>query len=888
MNNLTHPEIKALQLHYTSCRYGLSGHAGFQTRAMSRDIELVEQRTVERLGIYQPPRHLPSETDQEQIDSLFPKVYRSAYLETGRLTIIKSVYVGQDYTQRGGNYFSHALIIEALPDNIWPVDLYEWDGWKDKLLPTEDTENASFELPEITMTPDEEAYAFEELQEFINEDNDRKNQLASMIQAVFLRKETSRNIVIKEELETTGLFWIAGIQKSFPPSHQKELDCSSFQFDPRACLAVNVTWGETDFVLGENERKYQFYVFDFVDGKQSAIDSPNEYAITVSTWMSTQPKRLQQFYEFTKLFEQDTLNNELVSMLHLFQFSISDNLALGEADLVNVLTFASSHTKAEHFVRILQVIRSVVEELLRSENPTNIKHLVRFFIKGAIATKNSEYRQISYQLIIRLFDQALFNDDALIDEMNALCSQAKQAFASSYDREFSTLFLSEPHLSKITSNLQGLPAKKLSFALKELIVSIQALGTVKVYEDNNLRRFVKSAILANVPELSRLKWLLGPFVDERLAIASICVYVSQILADEIKDGKIDINAGKESMRTFAIALSKMLENKAAEYRFSIINTIKGSRSTWQILEEEWKYALAKQRDKVAAHATYYEYVLQDSSEFSQHYQPVLSEALWKLLSKKEQLAQAITWIQDQKTESFPDELLNTVFQTASENLSFDPKDQQSDELYKMLVKQVNRRDTVLPPNHLMLRYAVITANLKDFEFDKQPLKEIQAALRGVDDKTYTAFSQLYLPLILSRLTQKEQHGLVVKAVFLLKKLDRFKQSYAKFYGKRPSEKFDPADKAALMFWLCLKSNDHDYQTFQPLQESAIDLLSSRIAKLKDKPYSLLMRQIKEDKDMAEGAKAQWKQITATVEKERNSLFSRFRFLGKLPFWEPKI
>jgi hypothetical protein len=871
MNNKKRTNIVGLQTHYTSCHYGFSGHAGFQTRAISRDINPGEQRAVERLGIYQPPRNLPTEPEQEKIDSFFPKVYRSTYLETGRLAIIRSVYVGQDYTRRWGNYFSHSLIIECLPDDIWPVDLYEWNGWKDKLLPTEDTENASFELPAITLIPDEEAYAFRELHEFINEDNDRKNQLASMIQAVFMRKETSRNIVIREELETSGLFWIACIQKSFPPSHQKELGCSSFQFDPRACLAVNVTLGETDFVLDENERKYQFYVFDFVDGKQSHIDSLNEYAVTISTWMTEQPERLQQFYDFTKRFEHDTLNNELVSMLHLFQLSLGVNLALGKQDLVNLLTFASSYTKKEYFAQILQIIGSV-EKLTSSENLCYIKHLAEFFIKGASATNDREYRQLSYQLIIRLFDQALFNDDALIDELNALRSQAKKAFAPSYDREFSTLFLSESHLSKITSNMQGLPPKKLSFALKELIVSIQALGTVKVYEDDNLLWFVKSAILAKVPKLSQLKWLMGPFIEDHLAIANLCIYISKILVDEVDTSHIAPDIGEESKRAFATFLSNLFEDKGAAYRFKIINTMKQNRSTWQILEAEWKNVIAKSRDKVSDHATYYQQVLQDRSEFSQHYQPVLAAELWQLLSKKEQQAQAITWIRDKQTESFPIELVKTIFQTASDRLSFNPKDKQSD-IYDILVVQVKQSDIVLCPNRLVLRDTVLKANVDDFDFDKQQLKEIQSALTGVDDKTYKEFSQLYLPLILSRITEREQHGLVIKAVFCSEQVAIFKQSYGLFYDKRPSKQFNDADNAALMFWLDLKSDDEDYQTFQLIEESAIDFLSSRIAKLKNDKYQVLLRNIKSK--MKSEVRKKWEQIYSQAEEKRNSLLGSF-------------
>jgi len=896
-NQSTLSEIIGFQLHYTSCRYGLSGYAGFQTRAMSRDIKPEEQRAVERLGIYKPPRHLPDEPNQSEIDGLFPKAYRHTYLESGRLAIVKSVYVGQDYTQRWGNYFSHSLIIDRLLEDIWPVDLYEWDGWKNQVLPDEDIESASFELLPVKLTPNIEAYSFPSLQEFMAEEPEHKNQLAAMIQAVFLRPETSRNVVIIEELETNGLFWIACLQKSFPPSHQKELGCSSFQFDPRACLAINVTLGETDLVLGDNERKYQFYVFDFVTGNHSNIESINEYAATISAWMTDQPHKLQAFYDFTRQFDHNTLNQELESLLDLFKLKMGDlNIAqVEETQLVDILTFASSYTK--HFADILKVIGSVIEKLDQSETSANLTHLARFFINGAIATKAREYRQIAYKLIIRLFYLNLLDEGRLTDEFHALQSEAKKAFKSYYGQEFSAIFLSEEHLSKIASKIEaeGLRPEQLSIIINEMIGSIQALKPeVKVYNDERLWRFViKPAILAQVPKLDQLDWLLEPFIDDKLAVASLCAYVSVVLKGQLADSLITQNDYEESMKTLAKFLGHLLDAQSETYRFHVINTMKENPDTWLVLRHEWKYAIAKQRDKKTAHKAYHQQILQQESEFSQHYRQIFADKLWQLLSKKEQLAQAIAWIREQQTKSFSPELVKKVFQTASEKVSFEPpapssvsvepkSQSQSDKLYEMLVKQVSHHQIELRPNRLMLREAVLKANDEVFDFDKQPLHQIQPALTGVDNKTYKEFTQHYLPLILSRLTEKQQHGSVIKAVFIPSHVEIFKQSYGLFYDKMPSDKLGKADMAALTFWVSLTSDDEDYNTLQYIEESAIDLLSSRIAKLKSKTYYFKVVHHFEDQKMGEEAKNRWELIYSQAEEKRNSLLHRgLSLLSKL-------
>jgi hypothetical protein len=140
-----------------------------------------------------------------------------------------------------------------------------------------------------------------------------------------------------------------------------------------------------------------------------------------------------------------------------------------------------------------------------------------------------------------------------------------------------------------------------------------------------------------------------------------------------------------------------------------------------------------------------------------------------------------------------------------------------------------------------------------------------------------------LPLILFCITEKDQHGLVIKAVFCPEHVNIFKQSYGLFYDKRSSKQFDDADMAALMFWLCLddEDKDEDEKVFQFIQASAIELLSSRIAKLKDKEYSKLGREIKKVKEMAPNAKARWELISSKVEEKKNTWFRRlFRKIGK--------
>jgi len=370
--------------------------------------------------------------------------------------------------------------------------------------------------------------------------------------------------------------------------------------------------------------------------------------------------------------------------------------------------------------------------------------------------------------------------------------------------------------------------------------------------------------LAKSPKLDQLNWLIKPkpFLKNDPAVTYICIYISHILLDESNDASIR----EKSKQTFAVFLSDMFKDKEDEYRFSIINEMKQHDITWEILEAEWKYSTEKSHNKIVAHEAYYKHVLQDDSKFSQQYKSELLIGLWDFLSKQEQSAQAIVW--SQNTEFLPMELRNTVLQTASEKISFDLKDEKSDKLCKILNKQIKQYNIVLSPNRLILRDIVIKANAdKKNNFDEKYLNEIQQTLAKVDRETYEEFSQLYLPMVISRITEKEQHGSILKAVFCPKYADIFEQSYSLFYENGSPKQFDKSDNAALMFWLYADNKD----LLIP-KEVIVDWLASRIAKLKKDKYEIFLNGIKRKIDRK--SEKMWQEIYSKVEKKRRSLLSR--------------
>ncbi len=874
-------EVSGLQLHYTSSRYGLSGHPGFQTRAMSSKIRPEEQRAIERLGIYQPPRDCSVEPDQAQINELFPVAYRSTYLETGRLALVRSVYVGQDYTGRWGNYFAHALLFDKLSKAYWPIDLYEWGGWVSGLYENDDIEQATYQLPVISYIPDKSAFSFTELQEFLKEEDGRQNSLREMIQAIFLRKETSRSLVIREEIEANGLFWIACLQKSFPTTCQSDLGCSSYQFDPRACLEINVIHGETDFSLGENERKYQFYVFDFINATYSSVgDSHKEYALLISKWMHEHPERLEAFYTFSELFTLKEISYNLLLTLRLYRLSIGDELALGDADLIDILSFVNSSARKECLTKVLGVILSSIRHIVKSQNPDYIVQLALLFVNGAEQTGEPKFRGMAYQLILKLVDNCIFEKGISISQLDFLRSRARLA-DQNFDDELSKLFLSDQHLSEINASIHKLDEESMSYCLNELISALRVDKNDLIY-DKRLRSYIEYVISFVTPNLSEINWLFLPFEDSVRSQSELCVYICEMLEQLINSDRVTRNKYNSAISSFSLFLYHLFQLKGDTFRFEVINIIKNNAILWRLLEEEYRQGISKEGgNSVVFYNKYYLNALNDESEFAKEFRSIFAEILWDSISNRHKLLQAVEWIKEGHVECFSDQLLSAVFNMANKEISFDPRDSNSDSLSKMIDDKIVGLDLVLRPNRSLLRRAILLANNKKIKFEEQPIDELKSALCGIDRKTFAKFTNLYLPRMMMKVTTPEQHGEIIKEVILDRYNDIFLKSYQRFLNQGEASKFNTAEMSALKYWISLTTSSDDYDLVKDVRVEALDLLVMRLARLKDKPYKAFVQINTEDENITRAQRTKLKEIYRQVEEIKDTFIGRVRrFLSK--------
>ncbi|GHV54087.1 hypothetical protein FACS1894181_17990 [Bacteroidia bacterium] len=117
--------MKLLQTYYTSCRIGQTNSSGFQFYSFSEGVTESELDEIGKLGSYAAPYGSnPFPTEEEVLNTL-PIAFKYFRLSSGRVGVLQSTACTQEYTGRPGNYFTHALLLEAGEFPFMPILLHK-------------------------------------------------------------------------------------------------------------------------------------------------------------------------------------------------------------------------------------------------------------------------------------------------------------------------------------------------------------------------------------------------------------------------------------------------------------------------------------------------------------------------------------------------------------------------------------------------------------------------------------------------------------------------------------------------------------------------------------------------------------------------------------------
>jgi|GEM_PF-5909979 len=246
------------QAFHTSCRKGLSAHAGFQYNAASDglDPEQLVRLAAAHAG-YQTPPDTSAEPSEEEIAGL-PVALRYQPVEGVGPVVSRTTYVGREFRGRDGepdsgrfgNYFSHILVGAEGGDGeggfggLLPIELWGAPHW------------TSAEVDETRLEPLAQlAPGTLDLDRVLADLPAGPELLAAVAEASLRAVLGGPRLVIVEPDPTRAAAWIAWASYTLPPDRGRELTFSTFAGRPRLTeglhLCVTTPSCDVDFAPHE-------------------------------------------------------------------------------------------------------------------------------------------------------------------------------------------------------------------------------------------------------------------------------------------------------------------------------------------------------------------------------------------------------------------------------------------------------------------------------------------------------------------------------------------------------------------------------------------------------------------------------------------------------------
>jgi hypothetical protein len=402
------------QLYYTSAKRGIGNGSGFQVYSMSEGITKTEMSEIQNLVGYVPPTTLPSRPTEEEIDNLFPKSFTSFQLSTGRFGVFQSSYVGKDYSERYGNYFSHVLVFDSklLPE--YPIEYYQSPIFKERL--TKEEENgteAPQPLPTLGSVPVNPDLSFTKVVQFLNEGN-RMEYFQSILSTFIANEVAGKRLMIIDDSKHLP-YWYAAIQFSLPNYLAHDVTLTTYTHNPDKNPAlICSTWTTGTRFTTAPANNHPYYLFDFQNQNIYSVEHVSLYANNaIAAWK--QGESIQPLFSILQQSTITTIDKELdkaVAVLHLIEKGIS---LLDKGELADATEFVRRYGHDSLYMEVLNKLKEYwfdqghwEEELLRL-SMENAHSIALFLFEGALKTKKKEHMETAYTFFFDTVDQFILD-----------------------------------------------------------------------------------------------------------------------------------------------------------------------------------------------------------------------------------------------------------------------------------------------------------------------------------------------------------------------------------------------------------------------------------------------------------------------------------------------
>lgn len=412
--------MQAFQVHYTSCRYGQSGFAGFQVRSASEGISAGEIDEVVKHSSY---RHSLIVAGGDA----FPVARRFYRLSSGRIALTQVVYTGTDYSGREGNFFAHTLILADEAAKFRPADCFSWGGWKHGLDHGDDDAPPSH-LPTIDLSCSDDIGQQCNPTEFIKAKDGRGVRLEAMVRAVFFERRSNRSLVLRCRTED-AFPWIVSLQACFPPIVAAALPFSSYEYAPNQLPCLAGTVPGTEINLDQYQRNSQFFVFDDFGGPDSEIPRDHgpidAYAQYCVERLRQAPRDLEPLFDYVTDLGCNQPDDDLAWAAQFFRLSLPNAPAPSRTDILALVKLAMDQKERSRAGKTFAILFPHVTQLVNevSLNRAEISSLSNFLFKACKLESTDERRSAALSAWLK----ALLADEMPkqeLAELSELCDSA--------------------------------------------------------------------------------------------------------------------------------------------------------------------------------------------------------------------------------------------------------------------------------------------------------------------------------------------------------------------------------------------------------------------------------------------------------------------------------
>jgi hypothetical protein len=849
--------ITGLQVHFTSCRRGQANGSGFQIRALTPGISPDEQREVQPRGNYTRPRNSPDNPTVDQLDTDFPRAFRYYTLASGRWAMVSSSYAATE-TGRGGNFFAHTLVVDGGLASTWPIDYYEWDGWKRRLAPGEDTDDAPPPLDRVSVAdiPPSPSFSVEELQAFLREAPGRAELLPAMIRAAFVCRRDSRPIVIRDTA-LNGAFWVACVQKAFPVAHARQLTFSTYQHSASNAALLNATTEGTDFTGDDTQRRFKCYVFDLLGGVHS--DVPLEgagYADAVARWMAEEPARLEEFHEFMRLFTHDAIAPELELGVRLFELARVPTPPTSDESLAEALRFAALYGTRAGRAALLPALGQSASRALGQSRDAEVEGILAFWVESVQPLDGGTDIGLLVECYSGLIEDLFANQRwGALDTFQR--SRAKLAgLGASVATELGARLLAEPRLASLCQALEALRgnAAAMSILLAELE---QAVGTLP---DAGARRTMTERVLGSAAIAARRDpSLCAALLATAGADAGRILELCRRLA-----GEQHAEAPAEPASLHAIvggALAQTLARLSAGVRQDVYRGL-DVPEMFPLLLAEWRSTLRTGTERRARYVEYVGLLSRPPSQFLAQHGSDVARAWVDVLAPAERQLQATEWLGNGELDAFTPELARWCVETVNAAIRFESVDAAQAVFATQVLERARQLRLDLRPNRALILLALARGALAP-GMDERALKE---ALRQLDAHECRRVLSLLVPPCLAGALDVASQARVIGAL-----RDRdWAEPFDAIYLSALQQAKPAADwlAAALCHWLEAPPSSPEGTS----RQQALDALGGQLEAAEEDRLEAVRRIV--EAGLQPASREEWASALAAAEQRRRSLFRR--------------